>query len=74
MRMGKSLIGGVKCSIIGGNPLFSKYAEESTGRGAEFYINSGILLMNLKELRKEKIQQQFIYLTNINKWGEGVLV
>ena len=64
IHMGKNLIGGVKCSIIGGNPLFSKYAEESTGRSAKFYINSGILLMNLKEIRKAKIQQQFMYLTN----------
>ena len=64
IRMNKNLIAGVKCSIIGGNPLFSKYAEESTGRSAKSYINSGILLMNLKGLRKAKIQQQFMYLTD----------
>lgn len=64
IRMGKNLIAGVKCSIIGGNPLFSKYVEESTGRSAKMYINSGILLMNLKEIRKAKIQQQFMYLTD----------
>ena len=64
MHMGKDLIAGVKCSIIGGNPLFSKYVEESIGRSAKYYINSGILLMNLKGIRKAKIQQQFMYLTN----------
>lgn len=44
-------------------PVFQEYVEKVIGViDYNNYFNAGILLMNLKELRKHKLQEKFLYL------------
>ncbi len=43
-------------------PEFSKYTKDFLGITYDKYFNAGILVMNLKVLRDEKFEDQFLYL------------
>lgn len=43
-------------------PEFSKYVKDFLGVTYDKYFNAGILVMNLKVLRDEKFEDQFLYL------------
>ena len=45
-------------------PPLVKYMEQAVGVKAKEYINSGVLLMNLKKLREVKIDEHFLGLLN----------
>lgn len=45
-------------------PPLVAYTENAIGIKKEEYINSGVLLMNLKELRKKRLEEHFINLLN----------
>ncbi len=45
-------------------PELTKYMEEAVGVDRYKYINSGVLLMNLKELREREIDKLFLSLLN----------
>lgn len=45
-------------------PPLVKYMEQAVGVKAKEYINSGVLLMNLKKLREVKIEEHFLELLN----------
>ena len=46
------------------SPVFSRYTKEAVGIESKYYINSGIMVMNLDKLRENKIEQQFVELIN----------
>ena len=48
--------------VINDSNTFHRYSEIALGIPYKQYINSGMIVMNLKEMRKEKIEQKFIYL------------
>ena len=48
--------------VIATSEDFRRYANLGVGVEYTKYFNSGVLLMNLDEYRKEQIQQRFIYL------------
>ena len=50
-------------SVVDVEPL-ALYMEKAVGVSRYKYINSGILLMNLKELRERKLDQHFLELLN----------
>ncbi len=50
---------------------FSKYTKEAVGVDAKNYINSGIMVMNLKEFRNHRIEEKFSYL--ISKYNFDVI-
>ena len=56
-----NLIAGVTERIIYNHEVFSKYVKVTTGIDPINYINSGILVMNLKKLREVNIAEQFMY-------------
>ena len=60
--LGDHLIGAVTDDVVHTNEVFSKYAIDALGINSKDYFNSGILLMNLKGLREEKIEEKFIHL------------
>lgn len=66
-----NLIAGVVEQFILRTTEFSTYTKEAVGVEAKNYINSGIMIMNLKEFRKFKIQEKFTYL--INKYNFDVI-
>ena len=58
-----NLIGACTCEAMGLFRDFTEYAEKVVGmRRCKDYINAGILLMNLAEMRKMDLQTKFIYL------------
>ena len=58
-----NLIGAAHCEVMGLFKEFSEYAEKVVGmKSYKDYINAGILLMNLSEMRKIDFQSKFIYL------------
>ena len=70
-QLGNNLLGAVKCHIVSEHPIFSQYARVFCGVDPEKYFNAGILVMNLKEFRKSKIEDKFVYL--INKYNFDVI-
>lgn len=60
--LGNNYLGGVvDKSVWGFKPIMDYYINAS-GIDPHEYINSGVLLMNLKELRKAKLDERFLYL------------
>lgn len=62
--LGDNYIGGVRDKSISHNRTFIKYIEQSVGVPFENYINSGVMLMDFKKLRKAKLDEHFMYLFN----------
>lgn len=59
-NLGKNLVGAAPDSAVQNNPIFIDYVENGLGIKAEKYFNAGVLLMNLKEMRKWKFEDKFI--------------
>ncbi len=57
--IGDNIIGAVTDETITGSDVFGPYAERWVGVPRERYINSGILLMNLRLFREEMIGEKF---------------
>ena len=62
MALGDALVGAAPDDVIQHNEAFREYAEKVVGvadyRG---YFNAGILLMNLRELRRFRFEEKFLY-------------
>ena len=57
-----NLVGGVPDDVIQTIEVFQEYAEKVVGVASyKNYFNAGVLLMNLKELRKFEFQEKFLY-------------
>ena len=61
-ELGEALIGGCADLSISGVPEFVAYTEEVVGADKGGYINSGVLLMNMKGLREAGYQERFLSL------------
>ena len=58
-----NLLGAIPDEIVGFTPIFREYVEKVIGVDSyKHYFNAGVLIMNLKELRKFNFQEKFIYL------------
>lgn len=62
MEMNDNLLIATTDMVVNESESFCKYSKVALGLEPEKYINSGMLVMNLREMRKEKIEQKFIYL------------
>ena len=60
--LGDNILGAITDDVIATNEDFRHYAKYGIGVDYTKYFNSGVLVMNLDEYRKEQIQQRFIYL------------
>lgn len=58
------LVGAVPDEVISTDERFKIYIEEALDIKFGKYFNSGVLVLNLKEFRKEHIESKFIYLLN----------
>ncbi len=61
-ELGDNLLGAITDDVVNGNDSFKKYSETVLGIKPTQYFNSGILVMNLKELRKFEIENKFVHL------------
>ncbi|APR07562.1 General stress protein A [Lentilactobacillus parabuchneri] len=62
--LGDNLVGAVSDHFIGHNPETMAYAEKAIGIDSQKYINSGVLLMNLKAMRESHFADHFLDLLN----------
>ena len=60
--LGGNLIGACQDNSIRDIPELIAYTDRGVGVGIDRYINSGVLLMNLKELRKRHLERRFLEL------------
>lgn len=59
-----NLVGACNDKSILGIPELVNYIENAVGVDRHKYVNSGVLLMNLKEMRKRKFTKHFLTLLN----------
>ena len=64
IELGSNLIGACNDKSVIDVPEIAKYMEEAIGVNRYEYINSGVLLMNLKELRDKEFCKKFLKLLN----------
>ena len=57
--IGDNILGAVSDESIPGVPEFCIYVEKWVGVPVREYINSGVLLMNLKQFREERVEERF---------------
>jgi len=65
--MGDNLIGACTDKSVAEVPELTRYMQDAVGVPSEQYINSGVLLMNLRLLRERKLDEHFISL--LTKYG-----
>ena len=68
INLGFNLVGAARDEVLSLNPTFKEYADLTVGVGHMKYFNAGILLMNLKEMRKNKFYERFIELLEERKF------
>lgn len=61
-NLGNNLVGAIPDSAVQNTKEFILYVEKALGIKKEKYFNAGILLMNLKEMRKWNFEEKFINL------------
>ena len=64
IELGDKLIGACADKSVVDVPELAKYMEEAIGVDRHEYINSGVLLMNLKEMREKEFSKRFLDLLN----------
>ncbi len=62
MDMGDNLLIATTDSTVNDTEIFKKYSKVALGIEPQKYINSGMLVMNLRGMRQEKLEKKFIYL------------
>ncbi len=63
-ELGDNLIAAAADHSVVGVPPFVRYIENAIGVDRYHYINSGVLLMNLKRLREAALERRFLELMN----------
>ena len=64
VELGNNLIGACRDFSIQKIPELCNYMDHGVGVGREKYINSGVLLMNMKRLREVELDKEFLRLLN----------
>ena len=62
--LGNNIIGACKDISIQDIPEIQYYSKNAIGKDIKEYINSGILLLNLKMMREKGFSKKFLYLLN----------
>lgn len=60
--MGDNLLIATTDCTVNDSEVFKKYSKVALGIEPQKYINSGMLVMNLRGMRQEKIEKKFVYL------------
>ena len=58
--LGDNILGAVPDQYVGNTNEFRLYAEKAIGVNPDTYFNAGVLLINLKQFRKNNIENKFI--------------
>ena len=60
--MGDNLLVAVRDEVVASDEILRKYSLLQIGVDYDYYFNSGMLVMNLRDMRKSKIEEKFIYM------------
>ena len=63
-ELAENLLAAAADHSVAGVPQLAKYIESGVGVERHHYINSGVLLMNLKRLREVQLERRFLKLMN----------
>ena len=66
IKLGGNLVAAVTDEVVTDIPVFSDYSERFLGIESEKYFNAGILVMNLRQMRRIKIEKQLGELMNMH--------
>lgn len=58
-------IAGVRDGAVKNNATFGEYTEKTLGIPSSGYFNAGVIVMNLKEMRKQKFLEKFLTLSKL---------
>lgn len=61
-ELNENILGACPEEYVQNTPEFRTYAEKALGVDPDTYVNAGVLVMNLAEFRKNKIEKEFIKL------------
>lgn len=59
-----NLLGAIADQVVSNSEIFQYYVENALGVDRDKYFNSGIIVMNLEQFRKQKFESKFLYLLN----------
>ena len=62
VELGDNILGAAPEAFVQNTPEFRLYAKTALGVDPDRYVNSGVLLMNLREFRKNQIEEKFVKL------------
>jgi len=62
MDISRLLVAAAREEVMANVPVFGEYAEQVVGVPCEYYFNAGMLLMNLEEMRKMHLEDEFVEL------------
>lgn len=68
-ELGNNLVCAGNEDVMQNTPVFGEYVEKVLGIDRNKFFNAGVLVMNLKLFRKEKIEKQFIKLISNFKFS-----
>ncbi len=60
--IGENMFGAVNDTFAANHPILSEYIENVIGTQKDRYVNSGVLLMNMDKMRKDKLSARFLKL------------
>lgn len=61
-ELGDNILGACPEQFVQNTKEFRAYAAEALGVDPDGYVNAGVLLMNLAEFRKNRIEEKFVHL------------
>ena len=61
-------IAGVRDGAVKNNATFGEYTKKTLGIPSSRYFNAGVIVMNLKEMRKQKFLDKFLTLSKLYKF------
>lgn len=61
-ELGDNILGAAPEQFVQSTGEFRAYAKNALGIDPDAYVNAGVLLMNLEEFRKNKIEERFVHL------------
>lgn len=65
-KLGRNLVGAITDEVVTDIPVFADYSEKFLGIERDKYFNAGILVMNLREMRRIRIEERLGELMNMH--------
>ncbi len=62
-NINRLLVAAAREEVMANEPVFGEYAEQVVGVPCDQYFNAGMLVMNLEEMRKSNIKEEFVALS-----------